>query len=213
MARKILHTLRQDYQGASLDESLLPPEPLQLFALWFQDALDAGIREPNAMTLATSDLQGQVSARIVLMKEYGPDGFVFFTNYLSRKGKVLEENPRAALLFFWDILFRQIRLEGRVIRIPAEDSDTYFRSRPLESQISAVASPQSEIVGGRQVLETRRKEIQQKAQAGLMRPHFWGGYYLVPERIEFWQGQANRLHDRIMYSKEEGIWKILRLAP
>lgn len=213
MARKKLHTLRQEYQGIQLKEDLLPSEPFPLFASWFQEALEAGIREPNAMTLATADRKGQASARIVLMKEYGPEGFVFFTNYSSRKGKELEENPSAALLFFWDILFRQIRIEGRVVHIPAEDSDVYFQSRPLESQISALASPQSEIVAGRNALETRWKEIQQKALDGLWRPDFWGGYLLIPERVEFWQGQANRLHDRILYSKEADSWKFVRLAP
>lgn len=213
MVRKKLHTLRQEYQGIQLNEDLLPSAPFPLFATWFQEAIEAGIREPNAMTLATADRNGQASARIVLMKEYGPDGIVFFTNYSSRKGKELAENPRAALLFFWDILFRQIRIEGRVVRIPAEDSDTYFQSRPLESQISALASPQSEIVAGRNALESRWKEIQEKAGQGLTRPDFWGGYLLMPERMEFWQGQANRLHDRIQYNKVGASWKFARQAP
>ncbi len=213
MGGKKLHDLRQDYLGIPLEEALLPEDPLQLFSAWFLEAMQAGIREPNAMALATSDESGQASARIVLLKEYNEDGFIFFTNYESRKGKDLKKKPGAALLFYWDILFRQVRIEGRVSPIPEGDSEAYFQSRPLESRISALVSMQSSVIEGRAELEARWKETAQRAGQGLQRPASWGGYLLKPDKIEFWQGQASRLHDRILFSRIQEHWKMERLAP
>lgn len=204
---------RQEYLNATLDESDVNPDPLQQFANWFEQAQTAQIAEPNAMTLATVNEHGQPSARIVLIKEVRADGLVWFTNYDSRKGSDLSRNERAALLFFWQPLERQVRIEGVVKRVDATESDAYYHSRPINSRLGAWSSPQSQVIANRAELE--RNLQQHTAQFGLNppRPEHWGGYVLQPTYFEFWQGRASRLHDRIAYQLNQGEWKITRLAP
>ncbi len=211
-----LASLRRNYALQSLSEADVLPDPLAQFAVWFQEALNSQLDEPNAMTLATADRTGRPSARTVLLKSFDKQGFVFYTNYESRKGQNLAENPQAALLFTWLQLERQIRIEGRVEKVSPEESLTYFQSRPKGSQVGAWASPQSRVVESRETLEKRAAELQQEyAQAEVLPlPPFWGGYRLQPDFIEFWQGRESRLHDRICYNKREGeTWEIERLAP
>jgi pyridoxamine 5'-phosphate oxidase len=197
-----------------LIESLLDANPFVQFQLWFKDAQDAGILQANAMTLATASKDGKPSARIVLMKTADARGFTFFTNYRSRKGKELAENPRAALIFYWETLGRQVRIEGRVEKLTAEESDAYFNSRPLENKLSSMASPQSEPVT-REELDDRYEELKRRyAHGPIPRPEQWGGYRVNPERIEFWQRRFARLNDRVAYERgEDGKWKRMRLAP
>lgn len=203
-----------------IDEAALAEEdagldPIVLFDRWFSDARDAGIYLYEAMTVATATAEGVPSARKVLLKEFGPDGFVFYTNYDSRKAAELEENPRAALLLHWATLHRQVRIEGRVERTTTEESEAYHRSRPRGSRIAAWASEQSAIIESREVLERRFQERGAEfPDEDVPLPPFWGGYRVTPERIEFWQGRANRMHDRILYSRnaEEG-WDVVRLSP
>ncbi len=213
-----LADLRQDYRQRSLDPSSTAADPISQFEQWFAEALATpGIAEPNAMTLATASANGQPSARVVLLKGIDAGGFCFFTNYESRKGEELAENPLAALAFWWPPLERQVRIEGRVEKLPAVESEAYFQSRPRASQIGAWASPQSRSIAGREVLDENmeRLESQFSAEKNLPLPPFWGGFRLVPQRVEFWQGRPNRLHDRVLYLKDvEGSgWKIERLAP
>ncbi len=212
-----LASLRKSYSLASLDEANIEPNPLQQFDLWLKEALRAQLPEPNTMTLATVNERGQPSARIVLIKNVDARGFVFFTNYLSRKGRELAHNPQAALLFYWIELERQVRIEGRIEKISAAESDQYFLSRPLDSRLGAWASAQSEIIADRAQLDTGAAEV--KAQYGdhPPRPPYWGGYRLVPQSIEFWQGRPSRLHDRLLYTQDATAspsgWRIVRLAP
>lgn len=208
-----LNEMRQDYLNAALSESDVDANPQTQFARWFDEAQAAQVPEPNAMTLATVNEQGQPSARTVLIKEARPDGFVWFTNYDSRKGHDLEVNPKAALLFFWQALERQVRVEGVVERITEADSDAYYHSRPVNSRLGAWSSPQSEVIESRSILEARLADF--KAQFGdePPRPPNWGGYILKPTYFEFWQGRASRLHDRIAYCLENGAWRVVRLAP
>jgi pyridoxamine 5'-phosphate oxidase len=208
-----LNEMRQDYLNAALSESDVDVNPLTQFARWFDEAQAAQVPEPNAMTLATVNEQGQPSARTVLIKEARTDGFVWFTNYDSRKGHDLEVNPKAALLFFWQALERQVRVEGVVERISEADSDAYYHSRPVNSRLGAWSSPQSEVIESRSILEARLADF--KAQFGdePPRPPNWGGYILKPTYFEFWQGRASRLHDRIAYCLENGTWRVVRLAP
>lgn len=208
--------LRRNYSLQSLDKTDVLPDPVAQFAHWFQEAMRSQLIEPNAMTLATADLQGRPSARTVLLKEFDKQGFVFYTNYESRKGNDLAANPQAALLFTWLELERQIRIEGAVEKVSPEESRAYFQSRPLGSQIGAWASPQSRAITDRSVLETRAAQLQaEHADAeALPLPPFWGGYRLRPNWFEFWQGRESRLHDRICYRLEGGErWNIQRLAP
>lgn len=205
--------LRKEYTQATLDEADALPNPFDLFDRWFQQALGAQLAEPNAMTLATVNAQGRPSARIVLIKGVDARGFSFFTNYESRKGQELAANPYASLLFHWTELERQVRIEGRVERCAPEESDTYYRSRPVGSKLGAWASPQSRVISDRQMLESRVKEYEAQHGQDPSRPPFWGGYRLVPDYFEFWQGRASRLHDRLVYKKVEGHWEICRLAP
>ncbi|MBN3035839.1 MAG: pyridoxamine 5'-phosphate oxidase [Bacteroidales bacterium] len=206
--------LRKEYSQDRLDESTADPDPLSQFAVWFGDALKAGIPEPNAMALATSGDDGQPSVRMVLLKEADERGFVFFTNYESRKGRELALNPNAALLFWWEALERQVRIEGAVTRLAPEESDAYFSSRPIGSRISAAVSEQSREITGREWLEQRRRDFAGRHPDGdFPRPEWWGGYLLQPVRIEFWQGRPDRLHDRILYFLMEGSWNRVRLAP
>jgi pyridoxamine 5'-phosphate oxidase len=208
--------LRQDYLIESLDVSDVNANPFLQFEKWFNDALKSEILEPNAMTLATVSSEGKPSARVVLLKGLDTEGFVFYTNYESRKGQNMAQNPHVALCFNWLDLQRQIRIEGIVSKVSDEISTEYFNSRPKSSRIGAWSSPQSQIVENRAFLEEKYKELTQKYEntEGVPRPKFWGGYIVKPTMIEFWQGRSSRLHDRIVYEKtENGAWKIERLAP
>jgi pyridoxamine 5'-phosphate oxidase len=200
---------------APLLESDAHPDPIEQFRAWYEIALKCDCAEPTAMTLATAALDGKPSARVVLLKHYDQRGFVFFTNYQSRKGTELAENPRAALLFYWESLRRQVRIEGRVEIASESDSDKYFASRSYESQLSAWASPQSQAVSSRQVLLDRCKELSSEYRPGAVpRPPHWGGYRVVPDTIEFWQGGEGRLHDRLCYVRlSDTAWRLQRLAP
>jgi pyridoxamine 5'-phosphate oxidase len=195
-----------------LDETAVDPDPLRQFAAWFDEAGHAGIRAPESMAAATATLDGRPSVRMVLLKGFDERGFVFFTNYASRKGGELAENPRAALLFYWDPLGRQVRIEGPVDRVPEGESEAYFRSRPHGAQISASASPQSQVIEGRVSLEARVAALE-AGGGDIQRPPDWGGFRVAPEIYEFWQHRANRLHDRLRYRREGDRWVVERLAP
>ncbi len=218
-----LASLRKDYAQASLDLPDVDADPIHQFERWFQEAMNAEILEPNAMTLCTIDPDGRPSARIVLIKGIDQRGLTFFTNYLSRKGKALEKHPQASVVFFWPELERQIRIEGRVEKVSAEESDEYFQSRPIKSKLGAWASPQSEVIPNREWLELRQKNLETTFPAESSveppRPEHWGGYRLLPDRFEFWQGRRSRLHDRLHYQRqgrldrEPAQWAIERLAP
>jgi pyridoxamine 5'-phosphate oxidase len=208
--------LRKEYTLRGLHRGDLLPDPLQQFKVWFEESVRAaGDREPNAMTLATATRDGRPAARIVLLKGFDESGFVFFTNYESRKGRDLEENPQAALNFHWPWLERQIQVEGNVTRVSREESQAYFDKRPLKSRLSAIISPQSNRVSSRADLERRFEEMARQYPNGNPPvPDFWGGYRVIPQRMEFWQGRENRLHDRFLYTRlEEGGWRIERLGP
>lgn len=211
-----MQDLRRDYQSNELSESNIKSNPFEQFQIWFKDALGGKILEPNAMTLATCN-NNKPSARTVLLKGADATGFVFFTNYHSKKGSELENNPNAALLFFWDALERQIRIEGTVERIDRTSTEAYFKSRPKDSRIGALASPQSTVIESREVLENKMKALNEKYSdtEDIPVPPYWGGYRLVPHYFEFWQGRSSRLHDRIVYEHiaENNSWKIYRLAP
>lgn len=207
--------LRQEYSQQGIDVAAVSPDPFEQFGRWFDQALDAQLREPNAMTLATVSVEGRPAARIVLLKGFDHRGFVFYTNYHSRKGQELAQNPYAALVFLWADLERQVRIEGTVEKVSAQDSNAYFHSRPRGSRLGAWASGQSQVIGDRTVLEDRLQTLEQKYQGQeIPRPPDWGGYRLTPTMIEFWQGRPNRLHDRLRYSRQEdNHWRIDRLAP
>lgn len=204
--------LRTTYDKQSLLESAVATDPLAQFTAWFDQALQGGDPEPNAMTLATADAQGRPSARIVLLKGVDHNGLVFFSNYTSRKGRELDANPHASLLFFWPMLQRQVRAEGRVVPLPAAESDHYFDSRPLGSRIGAWASAQSQPTQ-RDTLANRWQTLADTLGEHPPRPAHWGGYCLVPERMEFWQGRPSRLHDRLVYQHSPDGWILSRLAP
>lgn len=204
--------MRVDYVADSLDESEAAADPFEQFTAWFNSAL-VRVPEANAMILAAADAGGRPSARVVLLKGFSSEGFVFYTNYNSAKGRALAENPQAEILFFWQELQRQVRISGEVVRVSDEESDDYFYSRPLGSRIGATASPQSKIVASRNALEERFSAASAKYGDNVPRPENWGGYRLVPDKIEFWQGRANRMHDRLCYRRENGSWRIERLAP
>lgn len=206
--------IRKDYKLKSLLEKDVKKNPVEQFAEWWSEAISSQIEEVNAMTLATATPEGIPSARIVLLKGVTDEGFKFYTNYLSHKASELEKNPHAALIFFWKELERQVRIEGTVEKTSNADSDAYFKTRPVASQIGAWASPQSTIIPGREVLE--ENVVKYKAQFGeknIPRPHHWGGYIVIPSKIEFWQGRRSRLHDRILYTKHASGWTIERIAP
>jgi len=210
-----LATIRKDYRLQSLSEEDVDTNPIKQFEKWFQQALASGIEEPNAMTLATSTTDGKPSARIVLLKGIKDNGFVFFTNYESKKGKQLHDNPFAGIVFFWKELERQVTIQGEIKKVGEEESDEYFASRPLESRIGAWSSPQSQVIENREVLEKNVAYYSDKYQSqNIPRPSHWGGYILMPTLIEFWQGGAGRLHDRLQYSIDAtNSWIIKRLAP
>ncbi|MDP3671464.1 MAG: pyridoxamine 5'-phosphate oxidase [Telluria sp.] len=206
--------LRKDYGQASLDEADAPDDPMALFSTWFEQALKAEVNEPNAMSLATVDEHGKPSSRIVLVKQFDRRGFTWYTNYDSQKGRELGANAHAALLFFWSELERQIRIEGRVERTAAQESDKYFHSRPLKSRLSAIASAQSTPIASRSALEQHYDATAARFGEQPPRPENWGGFRLVPERIEFWQGRQSRFHDRIVYTLQaDGSWTRQRLQP
>lgn len=206
--------LRTEYTLASLSENEVLADPIEQFSKWFDQAVQAKVAEPNAMTLATVDAESRPSSRIVLLKGFDHRGFTWFTSYDSRKGRDLSVNPYAALLFFWGDLQRQVHIEGRVERVPSIESDEYFDIRPLASRIGALASDQSKPVANRQVLEDRFAEVEAQYGEHPVRPERWGGFRLMPDRLEFWQGRRSRLHDRIAYTLDaEGVWRIGRLQP
>ncbi|HEV2836352.1 MAG TPA: pyridoxamine 5'-phosphate oxidase [Pyrinomonadaceae bacterium] len=198
-----------------LDENRIERDPIKQFQLWFDDAVAAKLPLPEAMSLATVTPDGRPTARMVLLKQVDAEGFVFYTNYQSAKAKQLEINPYAALVFYWPQLERQVRIEGKVSRTSAEESSAYFKTRPRESQIGAWASPQSEVILAREVLEQRARELaEQYCDREIDCPSHWGGYRLKPDRIEFWKGRVGRLHDRMLYELQpDGAWSIKRLAP
>ena len=204
------------HQPAPLTKTNVDANPIRQFQAWYDEALASGVSEQDtiSMTLATATKEGNPDARIVLLKSFDDGGFVFYTNYQSRKARELSENPRACLLFYWASLWRQVRIEGTVEKVSDAESDAYFQSRPLGSKLGAWASNQSEVVAGREILEARFAELQKRFGDNVPRPPHWGGYRVKPNAIEFWQGQENRLHDRLRYSLgSDGSWVIERLAP
>lgn len=209
-----LADLRQNYTLEQLNEADVDPDPIKQFQRWLDQAIAAELPEPNAMTLATASRAGIPSARIVLLKGLDGRGFAFYTNYESRKGQELADNPHAALVFLWTLLERQVRIEGRVEKITAVETDAYFQSRPLTSRLGAWASDQSRVIPAREVLEKRFAELKATyADENVPRPPHWGGYRVIPHQIEFWQGRTSRLHDRLCYCLEHSNWLLERLAP
>lgn len=205
--------IRTDYKLMALNESDALQNAIAQFDKWWQQALHSEVVEVNAMTLATVKKNGTPDARIVLLKDFSEEGFVFFTNYNSAKGKELATNPQACLVFFWKELERQVRITGEVSKVSAEASDAYFHSRPAGSRIGAWSSPQSEVIASRAVLESNEISFREKFGEEIPRPEHWGGYIVKPRMIEFWQGRPSRLHDRLFYTLENAEWKIERLAP
>ena len=205
--------IRKEYKLRSLMETAVDPNPIIQFQQWWNEAISSNIEEPNAMTLATCGMDRKPSCRIVLLKGISNEGFVFFTNYNSRKGKELAENPHASLLFFWKEIERQVRVEGTVTRTSEEKSDEYFFSRPPSSRIGAWSSPQSEVISNREVLDNNVQQYEAQFGSEIPRPPHWGGYTVKPVAIEFWQGRPSQLHDRLLYTLDKGKWKIERLAP
>lgn len=209
-----ISTMRRDYGGMPFDESSADVDPFRQFTAWFEAASERE-RDATAMALSTVDATGRPSVRMVLLKGMDTRGFVFFTNYESRKGLELERYPWAGLLFYWATLDRQVRLEGAVERVSADESDAYFASRPPESRLAALVSPQSQIIESRSVIDSRFAEaLERSPEANVPRPSFWGGYRVMPDAMEFWQGRPNRLHDRLRYERQsDGSWLRTRLAP
>jgi pyridoxamine 5'-phosphate oxidase len=211
---KDLTGLGKQYSRTGLDESNMLPCPVEQFILWMDEAIKAGTDEPNAMILSTVSKENKSSSRVVLLKYIAKEGFVFFTNYQGKKGKQLERNPNASFVFFWPSLERQVRIEGVIQMVSPSFSDNYFNSRPYDSQLGAIVSNQSQLIDSREYLLEKKEELAQAMKGKkLIRPYYWGGYILVPELIEFWQGRPNRLSDRLQYRKEGNNWLIERLAP
>lgn len=208
--------IRINYSRKSLSETEVATEPIAQFNAWWQEAIHSELSEVNAMTLATANADGLPDARIVLLKGVTEQGFVFFTNYESAKGRELEQNPRACLVFFWKELERQVRITGSASKLSKEESEHYFYSRPIGSQIGAIVSPQSSVIPDRAFLDARTLELTKRVEAGekIIKPEHWGGFLVTPTRIEFWQGRPSRLHDRLLYALQaDGTWKMERLAP
>ncbi len=210
-----LENLRTDYQKHSLSEKDIKANPFEQFGIWFDEAVKAEVMEPNALTLATATKEGIPSARIVLLKGFDQKGFSLYTNYLSKKGKDMAKNPFASMVFFWPELQRQVRIDGKIVKLSKEESEAYFNSRPFESRIGAISSPQSQVIPNRESLDVVYKNMEEKYKGqSVPKPAHWGGYLLSPIAIEFWQGRPSRLHDRMKYVlMEKGKWKIERLAP
>ena len=210
-----LSELREEYVFEGLDENTIEKDPFKLFDIWFKDAVDKNVHEPNAMTIATADKDGKPSARMVLLKDVSKNGFVFYTNYESRKGKEIASNPNAAILFWWDILARQIRIEGKIEKISEDESEEYFNSRPVGSKIGAIVSDQSRTIPSYKKLEEKYNLLSNEYKDGnIPKPGNWGGYRVTPDQMEFWQGRQNRLHDRILFRKSsKSNWTIERLSP
>ena len=212
--KSYINNLRHDFAKLALDNKDVSADPVIQFEKWFKEAVDAKVNEPNAMTVATADTEGTPSARILLLRNFNEQGFVFYTNYNSRKGVEILNNPYASLLFFWPELERQVRIEGVLSKQSAEESDRYFNSRPRESKLGAWTSSQSKVISSRAVLDEEYEKISKKYPGeDVPRPSFWGGYVLKLSTIEFWQGRPSRLHDRLLYTLENSEWKIERLAP
>lgn len=212
---KEIAAIRADYSKSALNESDVLKCPIEQFMKWFDEAIHAEVVEPTAMVLSTVDASGHPSSRVVLLKDIKKEGFTFFTNYNSRKGRELLNNPAVCLLLFWPELQRQVRIEAVAEKLISEESDEYFDSRPRGSQIGAIASPQSQVIANREELEDRVALIEGKFEDvnSIPRPYYWGGFFLRPSRMEFWQGRSSRLHDRLVYLKDESNWIIKRLAP
>lgn len=204
---------RSDYAKGELTEATRPTDPIEGLGAWIEDAKAAGAPEPTGMCLATASLDGLPSARFVLLRGLDPRGLTFYTNYASRKGEELDDNPRAAAAFWWPLLERQVRVEGHVERVSAEESDAYFAERPIKSRFASASSPQSREVPDRETLEHGMADLMAEHPDGPPRPEFWGGYRIVPDRIEFWQGRRARLHDRFLYERTAEGWSVMRLAP
>jgi len=214
MSQKDMNQLRHEYSLRTLNENEVKTSPIEQFDQWLSEAIDSGVLEPNATTLATSTFDGRPSARIVLLKHYDEKGLSFFTNYESRKAKNILQNPYGALVFFWPELERQVRIEGKIQKTSEVESDRYFRTRPDGSKIGAWASPQSSVIPNRKYLERLLADFEEEFKGKpIKRPPNWGGYILIPTLFEFWQGRPNRLHDRIQYSLINNQWEIERLAP
>ena len=212
---KDIAAIREDYSKGTLTEGDVSNDPFKQFEQWFTQALSAEVLEPNAFVLSTINIDGFPSSRVVLLKDMKSEGFSFFTNYSSQKGLDVAKSPKVSALFFWPELQRQVRIEGIVELLPADDSDEYFASRPKGSRIGAWSSPQSQVIPNREYLEERVADMEQKYAAtnDVPRPEFWGGYLIKPIKFEFWQGRSSRLHDRITYEFESAVWNIKRLAP
>lgn len=208
-----IEDLRKEYLLAKLDEESIERDPFKQFEKWFNEALNSKIYEPNAMSVATC-INNKPSLRVVLLKSFDKNGFVFFTNYKSHKGQEIDENPNVAINFFWSELQRQVRIEGKAQKISDKKSEEYFHSRPKGSQIGALASPQSQVISGREELEKVYTDLEKKYKnSEVPKPDHWGGYIVIPETIEFWQGRESRLHDRIFFTKKHSEWEFVRLAP
>lgn len=214
MINNDISKIRRSYSLKELSEGSVSFEPIKQFSVWMNDAIESNLHEPTAMTLATASKKGIPSARTVLLKGFDESGFVFYTNYKSSKARDLDENPNAALLFFWAELERQIRISGKVVQVSREESEKYFHSRPREHQLGAWASWQSRVIENREILENHFEEIKKRFEnKEIPLPPFWGGYRIIPQRIEFWQGRESRLHDRICYTLIDSKWKMERLSP
>ncbi|MDR1054753.1 MAG: pyridoxamine 5'-phosphate oxidase [Prevotellaceae bacterium] len=211
---KNIADIRKEYTLKTLNEADVSSNPIEQFTLWMNEAIKAQVFEPTSVILATATFEGKPSARTVLLKGITENGFIFFTNYESKKARQILQNPYAAMVFFWLELERQVRIEGRIKKIPEKESNKYFNSRPVRSKLGAWASPQSQVIPSRKYLEELVKDFEEEfAEKEINRPSNWGGYILEPNLMEFWQGHANQLHDRLQYTEENGKWKLERLAP